>query len=183
MDEVVRRAMTAGLVKGEGFAVDAGVIKADASGQRGVPGTEGVDCSDPKLSTRAVREYLPALEAEAFAETPPKNRSLTDPLAQWTAAPGGPAFYAYATNSVIDTAWGIILDAEATPAHCTAEVEVTKANTTIYRARQGDCQACPLTSQCCPNAPFGRIARSIHEAARDVAPAIAKTPEYRQSRC
>jgi hypothetical protein len=27
-----------------------------------------------------------------------KNRSLTDPLAQWTAAPGGPDFYAYSTN-------------------------------------------------------------------------------------
>jgi hypothetical protein len=60
---------------------------------------------------------------------------------------------------------------------------VTKANTIIYRARQGDCQACPYKSQCCPNVPFGKIARSIHEAARDVARAIAKTPEYRQSRC
>ena len=35
-DEVVRRCMAAGLVKGEGFAVDPSVIAADANRQRGV---------------------------------------------------------------------------------------------------------------------------------------------------
>src|SRR3990172_4816857 len=35
-NEVLRRCMNAGLVKGEGFAVDASIIKADASRQRGV---------------------------------------------------------------------------------------------------------------------------------------------------
>ncbi len=50
--------MDAGLVKGEGFAVDASIIKADASRQRGVLGDEQVNWSDPALSTRAVREYL-----------------------------------------------------------------------------------------------------------------------------
>uniref|UniRef100_UPI003AF2D1A2 transposase n=1 Tax=Escherichia coli TaxID=562 RepID=UPI003AF2D1A2 len=34
-NEVLRRCMAAGLVKGEGFAVDASIIKADASRQRG----------------------------------------------------------------------------------------------------------------------------------------------------
>ncbi|MGF6708525.1 transposase [Pseudomonas frederiksbergensis] len=36
-NEVLRRGMDAGLVKGEGSAVDASIIKADASRQRGVP--------------------------------------------------------------------------------------------------------------------------------------------------
>lgn len=36
-DEVVHRRMAAGLVKGEGFAVDASVIATDASRQRHVP--------------------------------------------------------------------------------------------------------------------------------------------------
>ena len=71
--------MDAGLVKGEGFAVDASIIKADASRQRGVPGDEPVNWSDPSLSTRAVREYLEALDEEALAETLPKRLSLTDP--------------------------------------------------------------------------------------------------------
>jgi transposase len=74
-DRVVRSCMAAGLVKGEGFAVDASIIKADASRQRGVPGTEEVDWSDPKLSTRAVREYLEALDSEALGEVVPKNIS------------------------------------------------------------------------------------------------------------
>ncbi len=47
---------------------------------------------------RPVREYLEALDAAEEPEVPPKNVSLTDPEARWTAAPGGPAFYAYSTN-------------------------------------------------------------------------------------
>jgi len=80
-NEVLRRCMDAGLVKGEGFAVDASIIKADASRQRGVPGDEPVNWSDPALSTRAVREYIEALDEEALAETLPKRLSLTDPQA------------------------------------------------------------------------------------------------------
>ncbi len=86
-NEVLRRCMDAGLVKGEGFAVDASIIKADASRQRGVPGGEPVNWSDPVLSTRAVREYLEALDEEALAETLPKRLSLTDPQARWTVGP------------------------------------------------------------------------------------------------
>lgn len=81
-NEVLRRCMDAGLVKGEGFAVDASIIKADASRQRGAPGGEPVNWSDPVLRTRAVREYLEALDEEALAETLPKRLSLTDPQAR-----------------------------------------------------------------------------------------------------
>ena len=88
-NEVLRRCMDAGLVKGEGFAVDASIIKADASRQRGVPGDEQVNWSDPALSSHTVREYLEALDEEALAETLPKRLSLKDPQARWTAAPGG----------------------------------------------------------------------------------------------
>jgi len=125
-DEVVRSRMAAGVVKGEGFAVDASVVAADASGQRGVPGNEPVNWKDPELSTRAVREYLEALDNESLAQTLPKNISLTDPQSRWTAAPGGPAFYAYSTNYLIDTEHGVIVDVEATPANRTAEVESAK---------------------------------------------------------
>jgi hypothetical protein len=125
-DEVVRRCMAAGLVKGEGFAVDASIIAADASGQRGVPGDEPIEWADPALRSRAVREYLAALDDEALAGVMPKRVSPTDPQSRWTAAPGGPAFFAYSTNYLIDIAHGVILDVEATPAHRTAEVESTK---------------------------------------------------------
>ncbi|MNR50759.1 hypothetical protein D3C85_1703270 [compost metagenome] len=83
--------------------MDASVIKADASRQRGVPGDEEINWSDPSLSTRAVREYLEALDEEALAEALHKRLSLTDHLARWTAAPGGPAFFAYSTNYLRDT--------------------------------------------------------------------------------
>ena len=54
-NEVLRRCMDACLVKGEGFAVDASIIKADASRQRGVPGDEPVNWSDLSLISRVVR--------------------------------------------------------------------------------------------------------------------------------
>lgn len=41
------------------------IVKADQS-LRGVPGDEEVNWGDPSLSTRAVREYLEALEEEAW---------------------------------------------------------------------------------------------------------------------
>jgi hypothetical protein len=143
-ESVLRRCMTEGLVRGEGFAIDASVIKADANRARGVPGSETADWRKGATTSRAVREYLEALEevnptSEDDAEppqppTPGKNVSLTDPAARWTAAPGGPAFYAYSTNYLIDLDAGIIVDVEATPSHRTQEVESTK--TMVDRVEQ-----------------------------------------------
>jgi hypothetical protein len=58
---------------------------------------------------------------------------------------------------------------------------ITKAGTIIYHASQRDCQQCSLKAQCCPNMPNRKIARSIHEDARDAARHITDTPEYWQS--
>lgn len=46
---------------------------------------------------------------------------------------------------------------------------VTKADTIIFRSRQTDCSKCSMKECCCPNASFRKIARSVHEAARNVA--------------
>jgi len=284
-ETVLRRCMSEGLVAGEGFAVDASVVKADANRARGVPGMEVIDWSRGDRQSRAVREYLAALDENNPSDestsdstdtaTPPKNISLTDPASRWTAAPGGPAFYAYSTNYLIDLQAGIIVDVEATPAHRTQEVEstktmvdrveqrfrlkprrlvgdtaygtgamlgwmveekaiephvpvwqriahghdvfpnsdfhwyeqaneyrcptghalrsdwrqfstprtrITKADTIVYRSSQHDCIACSMKEQCCPHTPMRKITRSVHEAARDKARAIAQTPQYKRSR-
>ena len=55
-------------------------------------------------------------------------------------------------------------------------------NMISYFARVADCRACPLKSRCCPKSPSRRITRHVHEAARDVARAIAKTAAYEQTR-
>jgi hypothetical protein len=60
---------------------------------------------------------------------------------------------------------------------------LTKDGTMIYFARKQDCEDCALKPKCCPNTPARKIARSIHEAARDKARAIAKTEAYAVSRC
>ena len=58
---------------------------------------------------------------------------------------------------------------------------VTRAKTVIYRASELDCRSCVLKPKCCPNDKRRKIARSIHESARDVARRIARTPEYQRS--
>ena len=60
-EAVVRACMDAGLVKGQGFAVDASVMEADASRYRGVP-PEEADWSAPERQTRAVAEFLGAID-------------------------------------------------------------------------------------------------------------------------
>ena len=52
----------------------------------------------------------------------------------------------------------------------------------IYFARKHDCEACALKPKRWPNVPARKIARSVHEAARDKARAIAKTEAYAVSR-
>ncbi|MGA2398053.1 MAG: IS1182 family transposase [Steroidobacteraceae bacterium] len=125
-EAVLQRCMTEGLVRGEGFAVDASIVKADANRRRGVPSEEGIDRSNPQLGTRAVHEYLQALEEVGQIGTTPKNISLTDPGARWTAAPGCPAFFAYSTNYLVDIHAGVIVDVEATAAHRTEENDATR---------------------------------------------------------
>jgi transposase len=132
-ESVVERCMKEGLVGGEGFAIDASVIKADANRSRSTAREEAEGFRDPQHATRAVREYLAALDAQAEPVTAPASISPTDPAARWTAV-DGPAFYAYATNYLIDVQAGIIVDVEATPAWRTAEINATR--TMIERVEQ-----------------------------------------------
>ncbi len=267
-ESVLRRCIDEGVVGGENFAVDASLIKADANRQNGIEGEKGL----PQQATaRAVREYLDVLDDAAFGaatEVTPKFISPADPAARWTGAHGGQAFFAYATNYLIDTDHAIIVDVEATTAIRQAEVlaarrmiERTASNlalqprrllgdsaygsaemlgwlvserriephvtvldksarrdgtfsrvdfhydperdvylcpggktltttgtrvnddaTVLYRASKADCQACALKNQCCPTTPMRRVPRSIHEGARDMARAIAKSWEGHVSR-
>jgi transposase len=124
-ETVLQRCMTEGLVRGEGFATDASIIKADAQKQRGMPGDEAIDWGNPEEAARPVREYLAALDEANIPTTPPKAISLTDPASTWTAA-GGPAVFAYSTNYLIDLQAGIIVDVEASAVNKSAEVNATR---------------------------------------------------------
>jgi transposase len=130
-EQVLKRCIEAGLVKGEGFAVDASVVKADASRQR------HHEDDDDWGGGPGVREYLDAIDRgddSLATKTPPKKISATDPQARWTSAPGGPAFYGYSTNYLVDTEAGIIVDVEATPTSIAQEVASTK--TMIERVKE-----------------------------------------------
>ena len=273
-ETIVARCMAEGLVGADGFAVDASLIAADANKQRSVPSDEWKPEEVKDKACRAVREYLATLDDAAFGAASlvtPKFISRSDPAAQWTGAHKGHAFFAYATNYLIDTDHGVIVDVEATRAIRQAEVGaartmlertedrfglkpdyltadsaygsaeslawlvkqkkitphipvfdkstrtdgtfsradftfdpqrdrytcpagkelvqfrrtyatprtgITAEGTRLYRASKRDCDVCDLKSRCCPNAAARKIPRDLNESARDVARALASTPEY-----
>jgi hypothetical protein len=114
------------LVGGEGFAVDASLIKADANRQKGIEGNKGLP---PATACRAIDEYLAVLDDAAFGaatEVTPKFLSPSDPAARWMGAHGGQAYFAYSTNYLIDVENAIIVDVEATTAIRQAEVLAAK---------------------------------------------------------
>jgi hypothetical protein len=63
-------------------------------------------------------------------------------------------------------------------AFSTPRESVAKDGAIRYRAAQHDCDACMLKPKCCPNMLARKIARSVHEAARDKVRASAKTEAY-----
>jgi transposase len=88
-EHVLQTCIAAGLVGGEGFAVDASLIVADANKQRSIPGAEWNKERAARVASRAVREYLATLDDTAFgaaSDVRPKFVSPSDPAAQWTGA-------------------------------------------------------------------------------------------------
>jgi transposase len=126
-EAVVRACMDAGLVKGEGFAVDASVIEADASRYHGKAPDE-IDWSAPERQTRAVAEFLTALDDEASEvdRKLPKVISPVDPCSAWTAKANKRVQFGYGLNYLIDIEYAVIVDVEATPARTYDEVAATK---------------------------------------------------------
>jgi transposase len=126
-EAVVWACMDAGLVKAEGFAVDASVMEADASRYHGqAPGE--TDWSAPERQTRAVAEFLSSLDdedSEADRKLP-KVISPTDPCSAWTAKANKRVQFGYGLNYMIDLEHAVIVDVEATPARTYDEVAATR---------------------------------------------------------
>jgi Transposase DDE domain len=144
----------AGLVKGEGFAVDASVMEANASRYHGKAPDE-LDWTEKQQRKRAVAEYLAALEAEAAAEgdaqndnesggpegkrrryerQAPKVISPSDPQSAWTAKANKRVQFGYGLNYLIDIKNAVIVDVEGTPARTYDEVAATR--TMLDRAEE-----------------------------------------------
>jgi hypothetical protein len=121
--------MAAGLVKGEGFAVDASVMEANASRYHG-KAPDDIVWAESKRQTRAVKEYLAGLGAEAEHNPdrkPPKVISPSDPCSAWTAKANKRVQFGYGLNYLIDIENAVIVDVEATPARTYDEVAATKS--------------------------------------------------------
>jgi len=127
-ERIVWSAMAIGLVKGEGFAVDASVLEANASRYHGKAPAE-LDWTEKQRQTRAVAEYLTALD-EAAEPNPdrkvPKVISPSDPSSAWTAKANKRVQFGYGLNYLIDIENAVIVDVEATPARTYDEVAATK---------------------------------------------------------
>jgi transposase len=141
-ESVVAMCIAAGLVGGEAFSVDASLIKADVDKKKRVSGDQPIAWPKAQEASRAVREYLAALDAARADEKEsdrdgssgdaggraksPKEVSLTDPQATWVTRPGVDPFFAYDANYLIDNKAGIIIDAEGTRANRTVEISVAQ---------------------------------------------------------
>ena len=138
-ERVVEACIAAGLVGGEGFAVDASLIQADADKQRSIAGQDWRRDRYPARSSRAVKEYLATLDEPAWGAASDVVLkfmfiSPSDPAAQWTGAHKGPAFFAYSNNYLIDVKFGVIVDVEAF--RSIRQAEVGAAKTMIERTEE-----------------------------------------------
>ena len=128
-ETVVARCIAEGVVRGERFATDASLIEADVNKQNSTAKEDwDINKINPETAARSVREYLFALDDEAFGaatDVPPKFTSHADPSSQWTAAHHGPAYFAYSNNYLIDTDHAIIVDVEASRSVRTGETHAT----------------------------------------------------------
>jgi len=241
-ERVVASCIKAGLVGGNGFAVDASLIAADANKCRSTPGDKWSHDIDPTSARRAVQDYLANLDDPAWGratDVVPKFVAPSDPAAQWTGALRNAAFFAYADNYLIEKTFGIkpdwvvadtaygsapnlhfLVDRKGIAPHIPVIDKSQRDDGTFsrddfiydeardhyvclsgkvlprssgargprgdhaisYFSRVADCRDCPLKSKCCPKSPSRKITRHVHEAARDVARAIAKTPAYERTR-
>ena len=138
---VVATCIAAGLVGGEAFSVDASLIKADVDKKKRARGDQPITWPKAEEASRAVREYLAALDAAVGSEEkgdgddgssggerrkPPKEVSLTDPQSSWVKREGTEPFFAYDANYLIDNKLGIIVDAEGTRANRSEEIASTQ---------------------------------------------------------
>ncbi|HUT51746.1 MAG TPA: IS1182 family transposase [Alphaproteobacteria bacterium] len=148
-EHVVATCLARGLVGGEAFSIDASLIKADVDKNKRVPGDGPGDWPRSQEASRAVREYLAALDAarsdetegdgegsggEGSAAKPQKAISLTDPQASWVSRKRSGPFFAYDANYLIDNKLGIIVDAEGSRANRTDEIAV--AETMVARVER-----------------------------------------------
>jgi transposase len=141
-ERVVAICIAAGLIGGEAFSIDASLIKADVDKHKRVPGDQPIEWPTAEEASHAVREYLASLDAAHSEDDggegagggndggrggkPPKEVSLTDPQAAWTARKSMDPFFAYDANYLIDNKLGIIIDAEGTRANRSDEIAVTE---------------------------------------------------------
>jgi IS5 family transposase len=119
-DAVVQQCQEQQLIQGEGFATDASYVRADASWERYA--TSISDLLAQRRDSRAVKEYLDALDSDAGLVSEQKRISQTDPLSRWMLKYGPARFY-YCTNYLIDVEHNVIVDVEATPTNRSLEVK------------------------------------------------------------
>ncbi len=183
-ERVVGTCIAVGLVGGEAFSIDASLIKADVDQTKRMPGDEAVDWPKPEEASRAIAEYLAALDEARVAEAGDdaitiashRSRSRTDPQAAWVARKKMSPFFAYDANYLIDNKLGIIVDAEGTRANRSEETAVTE--TMIARvARRYDLSPKRLAADTAYGT--GRLLRWLTD--RDIAPHIPVWDKSRQT--
>jgi transposase len=154
-ERVVEACIAAGLVGGEGFAVDASLI----APERLVGDTAygAAPMLNWLVEEKGIAPHIPVFDKSKRDDG---TFSRSD-------------FQYDRTNDVYLCPGGKRLGTSGT---------VHEGKTLLYRASKLDCDVCPLKPQCCPKEPSRKIPRDIHEHARDIARSLAGTESFEQSR-
>src|SRR5271165_4266990 len=135
-EEIVKRCMQTGLVKGEHMSVDGSFIQANADHHSRVPREQLAEVAQVN---RTVREYLAELEQENPVEPPVPQQdqvSTTDPDSTY-ATKGGPARLGYYNNYLIDNSSCVIVGVQATPARLSHESLAARQMIERHQQRYG----------------------------------------------
>jgi len=192
-EQVLQSCIDAGLVGGEGFAVDASLVRADVEA---TPAHRTQEVNSTRTMIERCEERFAIKAKKLIGDTAYGNAELLNWMVNEKAIePHVPVWEKGERSDGTFSRSDFVFDAELNRYTCPNgkhllryrksgnehRIRVGKDGMINYHAVQADCKPCPLKERCCPNMPARKVKRSVHEASRDVARAIAKTSAFRRS--
>ena len=136
-EEIVKRCVGAGLVRGDNLSVDGSFVEANAAKETRIPREQLAEAAQVK---RTVRQYLAEIEEQNPVEEPVHQQeqvSTTDPDATYATKGGMPARLGYYDNYLVDNRSCVIVGVQATAARMSQETVAAKDMIARFAEWQG----------------------------------------------
>jgi transposase len=136
-EEIVKRCVGAGLVRGDNLSVDGSFVEANTAKETRIPREQLAEAAQVK---RTVRQYLAEIEEQNPVEEPVHQQeqvSTTDPDATYATKGGMPARLGYYDNYLVDNRSCVIVGVQATAARMSQETVAAKDMIARFAEWQG----------------------------------------------